>query len=1100
MTVCTPAPRLRLLALALTVVAGYALTLPALPQAAADTAPVTGTPATVSSDPLPTVQVDGVVWSQAVAGNTVFAGGKWDTVRPAGAAAGVSTIAQPNLVAYDIRTGVRVASTPAVDGQIKAVAASSDGSTIYIGGDFGKVGGKLRTKLAAFSATTGAVLDWAPGANASVQSLAVTPTSVYVGGIFTAIGLPTAAPATARTSIAALDPVTGAVQAFNPVVGGSETKAVKAIAVSPDHTLVMIGGQFETVNGSGNPGYGLALLNASTAASLPLQANQTRVRNAKNNSGILSLTSAADGVYGTGFAFGSPPSGTLEGTFKADWSGNLTWIEDCHGDSYSVYPTADAVYVAGHPHYCGNIGGFEETVPRSYHRGLAFTKDAQLTIGKETGIYNNFYGVAAPHWLNWFPDFNTGAASGQSQGPWNVTGNGDYVVYGGEFTKVNETGQQGLVRFAKSAVAPDLDGPRVSGSSYVPVAQNFAQGVRLRWPANYDRDNEQLTYKLIRNGNTANPVYTTQQASTFWQRPTMAFLDTTAVAGTAYTYRLQVSDPFGNTVSGADISVTAAAGASISSYDQRVLADGAQSYWRLAEKTGTAAVDVAGSIGPATRQSGVTQGVPGAISGDTGTAYRFPGNSTGFVSTDYLQVGPQYFSSEAWFKTTSTTGGLILSFGNAKTGSSTTTDRQLYLSPTGQVVFGTNPTTPKVVTSPAGKNDGTWHHAVGTVDISGQKLYLDGALVGSQGGTPAQGGATQPQRYSGYWRIGGDAVTGWPNNPTTGYLAGDIDDVAVYDKILTPTQVANHYTAGRGTATNTRPTAAFTATTTGLSASLDASGSSDPDGSIASYAWTFGDASTGTGVSPTHTYAAAGSYPVGLTVTDNGGATATLSKTVTVTAPAADNFVSDTFDRAVASGFGTATTGGPWTATTSRTSVSGGAGVLTLPSAGASADAYLGSTLRTSTDVTTTMSLAKVADGGGTYLTTYGRRVSTTADYRARVLVKSTGAASIYVAALKGSSTVVSLSSTVSATGTVTPGSQIHVRLQVTGTSPTTVRAKLWLGSAAEPSAWTVTGTADSYAGLQTPGAVGANAYLSASSTNAPVAVSLLDIKALPVA
>ncbi|WP_375424602.1 PKD domain-containing protein [uncultured Friedmanniella sp.] len=1098
--------RVGLLALALTLLSGFALTAPVLPHAAADTAPASGVPATVSSDPLPTVQIDGVVWSQAIVGTKVFAGGSWQTVRPAGAAAGTSTVTQANLVSYDLTTGVRDASfSPVVDGQVRAVAASPDGKTIYVGGDFGHVNTKLRNKLAAFDAATGALLPWAPGADAAVQSIAVTPTSVYVGGIFKAIAVPIGTTGVPRTSVAALDPVSGAVQSFAPAVTGTQTAAVKAIAISPDRTKVMIGGQFDRVNGygtlgSGNGGYGLALLDASTAASLPLQANQTRVRNAMNNSAINALASTPDGVYGVGQAYGTPPSGTLEGTFKADWNGNLVWIEDCHGDSYSVYGTSDAVYVAGHPHYCGNIGGFEETATRSYHRGLAFSTNAQVTIGKETGIYNNFYGVAAPHWLAWFPDFNTGTATGQSQGPWNVTGSGDYVVYGGEFTKVNETAQQGLVRFAKSSIAPDTDGPRVSGSSFVPVAQNFAQGVRLRWPANYDRDNELLTYKLIRNGNTASPVYTTQQASTFWQRPTMAFLDTSTVVGTTYTYRLQVTDPFGNTVTGSDVSVTAAAGASLSSYDQRVLADGPQSYWRLAEKTtSTGVTDTAGVLGQATRQSGVTNGVAGAISGDTGTAYRFPGSSSGFVATDNVSTGPQSFSTEAWFRSTSTSGGLILSFGNAKTGSSTVTDRQLYLSPTGQVVFGTNPNTPKVVSSAAGKNDGAWHHVVGTVDITGLRLYLDGALVGTQGGSVAQGGGVQPQRYNGYWRIGGDAVSGWPNNPTTGYLAGDIDNPAVYDRVLTAAQVKTHYTTGKGTAANVAPTASFTAASTGLSATLDASSSSDTDGTIAGYAWTFGDGTTGTGVNPTHTYATAGSYTVGLTVTDNSGATGSTSKAVSVTAPAAGNFVADTFDRTVASGFGSAPTGGAWTATTSRTSVSGGAGVLALPAAGGSADAYLGSTLRTSADVTTTMTLDKLADGGGTYLTTYGRRVSSTADYRARVLVKSTGAASIYVGALQGSSTVVSLSSSVVAAGTVTPGSQIHVRTQVSGTSPTTVRAKLWLGSAAEPSAWTVTGTADSYAGLQTPGSVGVNAYLSGSATNAPVAVSLQDITAAPV-
>lgn len=53
--------------------------------------------------------------------------------------------------------------------------------------------------------------------------------------------------------------------------------------------------------------------------------------------------------------------------------------------------------------------------------------------------------------------------------------------------------------------------------------------------------------------------------------------------------------------------------------------------------------------------------------------------------------------------------------------------------------------------------------------------------------------------------------------------------------------------------------------------SFDGTGSSDPDGDPLTYHWDFGDGSTGTGVDPIHTYAAAGIYDVSLTVTDSGG-------------------------------------------------------------------------------------------------------------------------------------------------------------------------------------------------------------------------------------
>ena len=87
------------------------------------------------------------------------------------------------------------------------------------------------------------------------------------------------------------------------------------------------------------------------------------------------------------------------------------------------------------------------------------------------------------------------------------------------------------------------------------------------------------------------------------------------------------------------------------------------------------------------------------------------------------------------------------------------------------------------------------------------------------------------------------------------------------------------------------PTASFQAQPTTGSAPLDvafnAAASSDPDGSLSSYSWNFGDGSTGSGESVGHTYANPGNYTATLTVSDDGGATATANQTITVAPPAA---------------------------------------------------------------------------------------------------------------------------------------------------------------------------------------------------------------------
>jgi PKD repeat protein len=95
--------------------------------------------------------------------------------------------------------------------------------------------------------------------------------------------------------------------------------------------------------------------------------------------------------------------------------------------------------------------------------------------------------------------------------------------------------------------------------------------------------------------------------------------------------------------------------------------------------------------------------------------------------------------------------------------------------------------------------------------------------------------------------------------------------------------------AGESTVTvvpDNHPTASFVYTpenpTINQVITFDASSSYDPDGTIVSYGWDFGDRDTGTGEVITHSYSSAGDYDVTLTVTDNDGYTASETKTISV--------------------------------------------------------------------------------------------------------------------------------------------------------------------------------------------------------------------------
>ncbi|WP_175417272.1 PKD domain-containing protein [Arthrobacter sp. 24S4-2] len=139
---------------------------------------------------------------------------------------------------------------------------------------------------------------------------------------------------------------------------------------------------------------------------------------------------------------------------------------------------------------------------------------------------------------------------------------------------------------------------------------------------------------------------------------------------------------------------------------------------------------------------------------------------------------------------------------------------------------------------------------------------------------------------------------------------------------------------------NHAPSAAFTSSAAGLTASFDGSGSADPDGSIASYSWDFGDGSAaGTGLKPSHTYSTGGTYQVKLTVTDNLGATGSATNPVTVTAPAATVPAAPTGVTAVA---------GDASATVSWSAPDNGGSVITSYTV----TPYAGSTAQTPVQVT----------------------------------------------------------------------------------------------------------------------------------------------------
>jgi hypothetical protein len=180
----------------------------------------------------------------------------------------------------------------------------------------------------------------------------------------------------------------------------------------------------------------------------------------------------------------------------------------------------------------------------------------------------------------------------------------------------------------------------------------------------------------------------------------------------------------------------------------------------------------------------VSLGQPGVMN----NAYTFDGVSS-TVSSLYQQYNPMQVSISVWFNTQTTSGGKLVGFGSSTSGASGNYDRHLYIDNTNRARFGVLTETGSPIGTVNVVNDGRWHHLVGVQGTGGIYLYLDGSLQPS-----ANTGTGQV--FSGYWRVGGDNLTSWYNTPSSHYFQGRIDEVAVYNRSLSPTEVQQLWRRG----------------------------------------------------------------------------------------------------------------------------------------------------------------------------------------------------------------------------------------------------------------------------------------------------------------
>jgi len=241
-------------------------------------------------------------------------------------------------------------------------------------------------------------------------------------------------------------------------------------------------------------------------------------------------------------------------------------------------------------------------------------------------------------------------------------------------------------------------------------------------------------------------------------------------------------------------------------------------------------------------------------------------------------------------------------------------------------------------------------------------------------------------------------------------------------------------------------------------------------------------------------YAAAADYTVTLTAS-NVSASDSLSEVVSVQPIATGTTVAaDSFGRSQNNGWGNADIGGPYTleGNTANFTVSNGAGSIVVPGAGSNRAAFLNNVNAGELDMEVRIAADKMP-AGGAYFAYVEARHNGTSSYRGQLIFEPDGSIRVDgTAVINGTESALGTQVTVPGV-TATAGGYIRLRMQVTGSNPTTIRVKAWADGQTEPTGWQFTAT-DSRAAVQGPGGVGVRAYLAKAVTDAPVTFSFDDL------
>jgi hypothetical protein len=366
-----------------------------------------------SAADLPTSQATGIVWALAARGNTVYAGGAFSSIRiPGGGATGAS-----NFASFDAATGKPLSCHPSFNGEVRALRVSPDGATLYAGGSFTTVNGKVHSHLAAIDlASCQPRASFAPQVTGIVYAVSATATTVYFGGDVSKVNNVARQHAAAVTSA-------GALTGWRP---NADNRVWALEAASGGR--VVIGGAFGRINSAASNALGV--VNGTTGATV------------RAFPGFIPARSVVKDILISGNAFYTGNEGSGTGVFDGRIAVSLDdyhqiWRDTCLGATQTLAVDGGVLYFGSHAHDCSSMREFGNG-PRHY------------LLAEPTNPPASTPTTPQPQLLKWNPNTNGGIGDGVGPRAMIITGGGSYLWVGGEFTAVNGHAQQGLTRFGRA--------------------------------------------------------------------------------------------------------------------------------------------------------------------------------------------------------------------------------------------------------------------------------------------------------------------------------------------------------------------------------------------------------------------------------------------------------------------------------------------------------------------------------------------------------------------------------------------------------------------------------------------------------------------------